>query len=153
MYTGLMEYLEQSPYLEGQTFNFDFLGSQPLEYSLSIPTNVPELATHVNGDKRCQQTFYLQARLPWGEDIRNNINNLEFFQKVKRWFENQNKRKNLPDLGPGKTATKVIASTDGYLENTTGGTGRYQIQGQVEYIQEVELIEEDRNLTKMPWRW
>lgn len=147
MYKGLYEYLEQSPQLQGKRFNFDWIGSQPTNYSVDIPTFVPEIFTDTLGDKKCRLNFYIRSQNQYGEDVLNNIENLDFFLKVKKWFEKQNRMKNFPDLGNDKKVIGVHDTTEGYIVSTTTSTALYQIQCTVEYIQE------NTNPNKAPLRF
>lgn len=135
MYKGLMEYLEVCPVLAGQVFNFDFLGQNPIQWSLQIPTNAPELFATPLGDSHNKLDFILVAMQHFGDDTINNINNMDGFQAIKKWFNRNNRNGVFPDLGAGKTVTGVFATTDGYIEGTTESAGRYQVQCRVEYIQ------------------
>lgn len=146
MYRGLMEYLEQCPQLQGQRFNFDFLGPNPVQWSLQIPTNNPELFRTPVGDTYKKLDFILVAMEYFGEDSLNNINNLDGFQAISKWFRQQNRAGNYPDLGTGKTVTGVYAQTDGYAEGTTESAARYQIQCRVEYIQ---INENEKKLPRL----
>lgn len=147
MYKGLMQYLEQCPELTGQTFNFDFVGQNPIQWSLQIPTNTPELSTLINGDKEQKLDFILVSVSSFGEDTKGNINNLDGFQAIKQWFEENNRNFVYPDLGAGKTVTGVYAQTDGYIDATTESAARYQIQCRVEYVQA------NQSNTKLSDRW
>jgi len=138
MYKGLYTYLEEIDELKGKRFNFDYTASQPTNYSLNIPINNPNLTDDVMGNGKKQLVFYIVSVELWGEDILSNINNLDFFQKIKKKFEKNNKAGIFPDLGGNKIATKVIATTDGYIEATQTGVGRYQIQCKVEYIEKAD---------------
>jgi len=147
MYEGLMQYLEESPQLKGKKFNFDWFGAKPMQYTVSIPTNTPEISTDTLGNTRCQLVFYLMAVKDWGDDTPNNIENLEFLRKLSKWFEAQNKAKKFPVLEDGMVVTKVSSSTQPYLEGTTDMVGRYQIQCKVEYTQ----INQEKS--EIPLRW
>jgi len=139
VYKGLMEWLETCPQLAGQTLNFDFIGANPVEWSLQIPTNSPDTGATVTGSKLCKQDFILVCISNFGDDALMNINNLDVFQSIKKWFAAQTRSKVFPDLGADKQVTKVLAVTDGYIEATTESAARYQIQCRVEYAEEAVL--------------
>lgn len=138
MYYGLMAYLERCPQLAGQRFNFDFLGQNPVQWSLQIPTNDPELIRTTTGDTKNKLDFLIVSINHFGDDSLLNIGNLDGYQAIKRWFERNNRKDDFPNFGSGKTVTGVYAQTDGYIEGTTESTARYQIQCRVEYIQHNE---------------
>lgn len=135
MYEGLYTYLEQCPQLKGQVFNFDFMGATPVQWSLRIPPNNPVLSKTVAGESNNKLDFIIVANQNFGDDIFNNMNNLELFQKIKRWFTKQNNMKNFPTLADDMKVTGVYAQTEGYAEQTTTNSGIYQIQCRVEYTQ------------------
>jgi len=135
MYSGLYNYLESCPQLQGQAFHFDFITANPVAYTVSFPVNEPVLSNDVVGNSKNQLNFALTAIENWGDDIDNNVAKLEFFQKVKRWFEKQNRNKIFPDMGSDKIVTGVYATTDGFIEATEGKAGRYQMLCKAEYQQ------------------
>lgn len=147
MYNGLFQYLMQCPQLEDQRFNFDFIGQNPVRWSLQIPTNAPDLYGTVIGDSKKKLDFILVAILHFGDDDEINISNLDGFQLIKKWFNKNNRNKIYPDLGTGKTVTGVFAQTDSYTEGTTQSSARYQIQCRVEYT------EANESPAKMLLRW
>lgn len=138
MYRGLMQYLEQCPQLKGQRFNFDFIGGEPIQWSLQIPTNDPRLSGTVTGDTHKKQDFILVSMSFFGDDVDVNIGNLDGFQAISKWFRKNNRNKVYPDMGAGKIVTGVYAQTDGYIEGTTESAARYQIQCRVEYVEKSE---------------
>lgn len=135
MYLGLTKYFESFEQLKNKKFNFDFTADQPTNYAIVIPTNNPDLKDDVMGNGKKQLTFYIVSINPWGKDVTNNVDNLEFFQSLKDSVKKFNKQKIFPDLGKNKTVTKVTFTTDGYIESTSTGIGKYQIQGKVEYTE------------------
>lgn len=133
IYTGLLDYLQDCPQLANSQFNFDFIGEQPTRYSITIPTNTPEIAKDALGDAKCVLNFYLTSVSMWGDDFLNNVKNLDLFQDVKKWFDAQNRERNFPDLGADKDVKGVYATSDGYIEATKDMIGRYQMSCKVEY--------------------
>lgn len=134
MYEGLFQYLEKSNLLKGRTFNFDFIGGTPVEWTLAMPDNVPEISKDAIGNTRCKLNFMIVSIRNFGNDNILNMENLEMFQSIKRWFATQNNARNYPDIGKDKIVTGVYAVSDPSLETTTTNVGRYQIMGRVEYI-------------------
>ena len=147
MYLGLTQYLETCPQLAGQVFNFDFIKEEAASYSVVLPNNIPEISKDTLGNSRCTLVFQINSVELFGEDIANNISNLDFLQKIKKWFEKQNRKKKFPDFGEDKEVLGVYATTDGYIDETTPSTGRYQLQCKVEYIQK------NTNPNKLPLKF
>lgn len=135
MYKALMDYLQGCPQLAGQTFNFDFIGDRPVEWSLHVPTTSPEVGKTVTGDTKNKLDFLLVAVVNWGDDALTNVGNLDGFQEIKKWLGTNNRSHIYPAFSADKEVKKVTALTDGYIEATDGNTARYQIQCRVEYIQ------------------
>lgn len=135
MYEGLTKYIESCPYFADGSFHFEFISPTAQSYILTIPMNTPEITTDALGNTVSQLGFYIEAVSFWGDDVRNNIANLDFFQKVKKWFEKQNRNNTFPYLGEGMDVKSVRAVSDGYLEDTsTTGTGNYQMQCRIDFI-------------------
>ena len=132
MYQGLMDYLKKCPQLADEKFNFDFIGDN-VGYSVTIPPNAPDVSKDVLENTKCQLAFYILSTKSFGADEKNNIENLDFFQKIREWLEKQNAASVYPDLGADKVVSGVYATTDGYIEATKTQIGRYEIQARVEY--------------------
>jgi len=132
-YLGLTEWIEKFPHFSGGQFNFDFNQERPINFSVIIPTNIPEISKDIVGTDTKQIIFWIRAVRSWGDDITNNINNVGWFQDVRNYTNQLNKNKDFPILGDNKEVVRVEFTTDGYINAQSGQNGTYQMQGRVIY--------------------
>lgn len=149
MYSGLYDYLKQNPKLKDGIFNFDFIGSSFVEYTVAMIPNTPLLSKQINGDETSKLDFMIISVESFGTNPNIAMENLEILQDLKKWFRTQNRRGNFPDMGADKKVTGVYGVDDPNLErqNESGDTGFYQIFCRVEYIQIND------NPTRLPFSW
>lgn len=114
----------------------DFLPKQARTYSVDIVPCKEEIKRYMDGSSLRQLLFVLSSRNFKGEDIKQNADNLAFYEAFAAWVLQQNQTKNLPELADGQTARKIEVTTSGYpFQVDENGTARYQIQLRLEYFQ------------------
>lgn len=115
----------------------DFLSEDADTYSLdTIPTEEVIKQYH-DGGKVKQYLFAVSSRRYYDQNIAQNIDNLEFFEKLTEWVEAKAKRRELPVMAEGKTAQKIVVTSNAYpFIVTEDGKARYQIQMRLEYYME-----------------
>lgn len=133
---AIREYLKDCPALdEFSKIGVDYLGTEPTEYNIeSVPAD-PILKKYMDGGSFRQYVFVFASKEYYGSDVWQNLENLGFYEKLSAWFEEQTRSRNLPDLGPGKTAESIEALTSGYIFDTTEDQARYQLQARITYLQ------------------
>lgn len=116
----------------------DFLSQKKDSLSIEPTPAKTVLRTYVDGSSERQYVFVLSARLPYSDEIENNINNSGLFEQLEAWMEACTKADNLPVLGKGRTPTKIEALSSGYLYGIANNltNARYQIQCRLIYDQE-----------------
>ena len=117
-------------------FGADYMGGKTTEYSIiSVPSMLRYreniLGKEVLFDKQ-EQNFIFAALAPYSNDIKQNLENLGFFQDVASWIDEQNQTGNYPEWDGGKI-TAIHASNTGAPVQTGANEARYQFQIRVTY--------------------
>ena len=128
-------YLATCPLLAGEKLNVDFLPPEAASYSVDVVPVTPVIKQYLDGSSNRQFLFVLATRSYYGEHIRQQIDNLGFFEAFEEWLAEQNLAGILPDLGDGRTARKLEVTTSGYVFAPETDTARYQIQCKITYYQ------------------
>lgn len=135
---AVRKYLQTCPLLKGGTLNVDFLPPEAATYSVDVVPVKPVLKTYMDGSSQRQFLFVLATRTYYGEFIRQQLDNLCFFEEFAEWLDKQNRTRSFPDLGDGRNARKLEVTTSGYVFAPDTDTARYQIQCRLSYFQKGE---------------
>ncbi len=133
----IRELIKTCPHIEtyAQGIGVDHLAEEPDCYAIeSIPVR-PVLKKYINGDTERQQGFVFASRDSFGADVRQNIENLGFFQLLADWFESISKTEGFINLGEGKESKKIEAVTTGYVYDVGVSKAKYQIECRLIYLQ------------------
>jgi hypothetical protein len=133
--SGVKTYMQTCPYLQEFTDEayVDFTSDTPGNYGI-MPMGEQRLKRYLRGrGEQWQYSFALYAKNFTFEDLQR-IENCEFLEHLTDWVSEQDKNKNFPDIGTGKTARSITCS-GGMLFDTekNGDNGLYQIQLQLIY--------------------
>ena len=117
-------------------FGADYLGENATEYAvISVPSNL-RYRENILGKmvlrETQEQNFIFAAKVPYGSDVQQNLDNLGFFQDVATWIQEQSLSGNLPEWDDG-TVTAVSVSSTGAPMQTGSDAARYQFQIKVIY--------------------
>lgn len=133
---SIREYILGFPELKDGCLLVDFLGNEPVEYTIEpIPCD-PVLQKYTDGSCMKQFLFVFASREYYSEDIAVNLGNLEFYEHFEEWIEQQNKNSVLPELGEDREAVSLEVTTCGYAFEADTNTARYQIQLKLTYEEE-----------------
>ena len=130
-------WLRQCPAVNRQKrFGADYLGEQATEYSLlSIPSQLRTreniLGEEVPLDEQ-EQSFVFAARMPYGADIPQDLENLAFFQDVTNWLYEQNAAKNFPDWDSGRIKS-IVPTLTPTISRVSSDAAEYRIQIKITY--------------------
>ena len=108
---AVRKYLQTCPLLKGGTLNVDFLPPEAATYSVDVVPVKPVLKAYMDGSSQRQFLFVLATRTYYGEFVRQQLDNLCFFEEV---------------------------TTSGYVFAPDTDTARYQIQCRLSYFQKGE---------------
>lgn len=117
-------------------FGADYLGPEPTEYAIiSVPSTL-KYRENIVGKRVLknvqEQNFIFAAKVPYGSDVQQNLDNLAFFQDVQTWVYQQNLVGNFPDWDSGVVTAISVTSTGSPVQIGTDAA-RYQFQVKVTY--------------------
>ena len=117
-------------------FGADYIGEKSTEYSIfSVPSTL-KYRENILGKKvlreKQEQDFIFVARVPYGRDVKQNLDNLAFFQDVAAWIQEQNKIENFPEWDGGIVSGIEVSNTGAPIM-TDSAAARYQITIKVTY--------------------
>ena len=138
---AVRNYIKTCPYLkefedEVVKVNVDKLEEDSTVYSIDESVFDPIVKTYIDGSSERQFVFVFASREDYGQDFFQNIQNIGFYDDFSKWLEENTKNGILPDLGPGKTSSRIKAISNGYAFQTDVDKARYQIQCKLTYYQE-----------------
>lgn len=144
----IKEYMKDCPYLnELSKINIDYLnmGDDDFEYwsleKVEAPTVLKRNVLGTRTERQCQ--FIIASRSFFNPLVdTQNVENLDLFEKIEEWFRQNTKKKLLPILNDGETATSIEATTPGYLYGTNKDNtiARYQMSCKLLYDKEEDSI-------------
>lgn len=133
------EYLQKCPYMkEFGRVHVDWLDKKAKAFAIETVPVSPIVKVYLNGDAVKQFVFLIATREGYGQDLLRNVENIAIFEKIAKWFREETKAGNLPDLGVNKEAQKLEAMTEGYAYQTGIDTARYQMQCRLLYYEKGE---------------
>lgn len=132
---AVRDFIKTYPELAGNQLNVDFLPPDAAAYSVDVVPVKSVIKLYMDGSSLRQFAFVLACRTYWGADIRQQISNLSFFEGFEEWMDSQNRARNFPQLGEGRTVRKMEVTTSGYVFAPGTDLARYQIQGNITYFQ------------------
>lgn len=133
---ALRDYVLSFPMLKDGCLLIDFLGDEPVGYTIEPVPCDPVVRQYTDGSCMKQFLFLFASREWFSEDVAVNIGNLEFYEKFEDWIESQSDKGILPDLGDNRTPVGIDVVTRGYAFATDTNTARYQIQLRLTYEEE-----------------
>ena len=136
---ALRQYFRQYPGLKEERLDINCLQSKTDSYSIDSVPGESVLTRYLDGSTVRRCLFTISGRMYHSEDLKNQDNNMAFFEELETWLENQILFMKLPELGAKRTARSLEVTLSGhpYILDETGETARYQIQMRLTYLQEV----------------
>lgn len=129
------QFLRTYPPLAEGKLHVDFLPEDARSYSIEAVPAKEIVRSYVEGSTVRQFVFVVASREIFGEEIDQQLENQEFYSDFSEWLWKQTMAKALPDLGAGRKAMVMEATTSGYAMSATANMARYQIQCRLEYFQ------------------
>ena len=135
---SIRKFIKKCPFLEefngAVRIGVDYLDSEANTYSIKkVPCN-PIIKKYVDGSSKRQEQFIFASRESYGEDIFNNLENINFYEKFAEWIEQNNSEGNLPILD-NKEALSIELTSNGYAFQTDIDKAQYQIQMKLIYME------------------
>lgn len=116
-------------------FSIEYLGAEPVQFSLEATPAAPVLEQFFLGSCRARN-YVLASRMSYTSEVVQQAANCSFWDEFAAWVERKSAARELPELAPGKRAEKVICLSPGYLMSQDTDSCRFQIQLQLQYYQE-----------------
>lgn len=134
---GIKSFIASCPYLtEMAAIYTNYTDSEPDNYGIADYGEGDPVSVYMDGSMVCQHNFALYFRTYTNSD-RERIEATGFFEKFSDWLDDQTKKRNLPDLGEGKSAESVRAANAMlYQQDEDGVKGLYQAQFILTYEKE-----------------
>lgn len=133
---AVREYIMDFPELKDGCLLIDFMGDNPVEYTIETVPCEPIVKKYTDGSTIRQYEFIFASREYFSEDVITNIENLGFYQKFEEWINERNEKGILPDLGDERTPVGIEVLTQGYAFAVDSDTARYQIHLRLTYEEE-----------------
>lgn len=135
---AMREWLLTCPLIDAQmddcsTLRMNFLGAEPVQFSIEDAPADPILRQYMNGALRAKN-YALTSCMEYSEQNAVQAANSGFFDDLCEWIDRQNTDKTLPDLGGGRRAEAVAVNTSGYIIATSDSTCKFQLQLQLQYF-------------------
>lgn len=133
------EYLRGYPALKEERIDLDCLGSQSDSFSIDAVPSEPVVQRYLDGTTVRRCLFLFSCRAYYGQDLKQQAENLAFLGGLEEWLERQRWLGNVPQLGEKRAARPVTVVTSAYpaIINSDTGMARYQIQCELLYTEEV----------------
>lgn len=132
----IREYIMKFPGLKDGCLCVDYLGAEPIEYTVEAVPCDPIYKKYIDGGCLKQFLFIFASREFFSRDVNQCIENLDFYEQFTDWIENNNDNEVLPELDNGKTALTVEVVTQGYVFDYDESAARYQVQLRLIYEEE-----------------
>ncbi len=129
-------FIATCPLVQDELLHIDFLPPEAAAYSVDVIPVAPVVKRYLDGSSVRQFLFVVATRTYYGSFVRQQIDNLAFFEDFADWIAAQDHAKNFPSLGTGRQARRLEVTTSGYVFAPDTETARYQIQCRLEYYQE-----------------
>lgn len=135
---SLREYIKLFPGVEGGKINVDFLPEEAQTYSVDVIPSTEIVKRYIDGSSIRQFLFVFASRGFYGPEIRQQLDNVGFYEEFSEWINTNSRKGIFPSLDGGREPRKIEITTSGYAFALGEDTARYQIQGRLEYFQPAE---------------
>lgn len=133
----LRDYFSECPLLKDGVLNFDYLGIEPVKYTIETVPTEPIFKRYVDGSTIRQYPFVFASRESFGADVWGNIDTSDFYEKLATWVENQSNLGNLPQFEDDfRESLSLEVTSSGYVFQEDTDNARYQIQLKLMYYQD-----------------
>lgn len=128
------------PVLQAQNkFGVDYLSESPTEYAINSVPSTLRYHENILGERLLddiqEQNFVFASKESYSADIRQNLENLGFYQDVFAWIVEMNNAGNFPEWADGKV-TSIIPTITAAPVRVGAAAAMYQIQIKITYRRE-----------------
>ena len=133
----LRAWFRTCPVLNPQNhFRIDFLGEKATEYALYMVPSTLKTHENILGEEVVNdiqtQNYIFATKDTYGGDVRQNLQNLQFYQDVVAWIIEQNTIQNFPKMQDGRVKS-ILPTLTPYMVQAGSSTAKYQIQLKITY--------------------
>lgn len=129
----LSDYIEDADTKEHPLW-VNFLKAEPVEYSIVPLGGARKVSEYIHGNSGEREFVFALQSGRFTADEAERVGNLEFFETLAEWMDDQSDIDNLPSLPAGFAAHTIEAISYGYVFEQGGSeTAVYQIQCRLEY--------------------
>lgn len=109
----------------------DFLEDEATTYTIEPVPVEPVLTPYADGSSLRQFVFHFGSREYYDNSNKQNIENLDFYERFQEEIESNNKNKILPDI---EGIQSIECSSNGTIQDVQNGTAKYVIQMKITYL-------------------
>ena len=133
---GVRAWLKTYEGLADGRLSVDFLPEEAKSYSVDTVPTTEIVKRYLDGSSIRQYLFCVSSREFYSDDIAQNVDNQAFYEGLSSWLESKSKRRQVPDIGTGRTVRTIEISSTAYpFIVDDHGTARYQLQLRLTYFQ------------------
>ena len=133
----LRDYFAECPLLQDGKLNFDYLGIEPVEYTIETVPTEPIFFLFFDSSTIRQYPFVFASRESFGADVWGNIDTADFYERLSTWVETQSNLRNLPQFEDDfRQSLSLEVTSSGYVFQADTDNARYQIQLVLKYYQD-----------------
>ncbi len=134
---ALRDWFRECPALQpGARFRADYLAENPTEYALYSSPSTISYHENVLGEEIPDEiqtlNFIFASRENFGADAKENLANLQFFEAVTAWVQEQNAIRHFPKLPEGAVRS-IVPTLTAYPAEVGSDAAKYQIQLKITY--------------------
>ena len=112
----------------------DFLGEEATDYTIEPIPIEPREKPYLDGGYLGQLTFNFGSREYYDDSNKQNIENLDFYERFYNEIEYNNRHRILPDI---EGIQSIECLSNGTIQDVQKGTAKYVIQMKITYLKEV----------------
>ena len=109
----------------------DFLEDEATTYTIEPVPIEPILTTYTDGSALRQFVFHFGSREYYDNSDKQNIENLDFYERFQEEIESNNRKKILPDI---EGIQEIECLSNGTIQDVQNGTAKYVIQMRITYL-------------------
>lgn len=109
----------------------DFLEDEATTYTIEPVSVEPILTPYTDGSALRQFVFQFGSREYYDNSDKQNIENLDFYERFQEEIESNNKNKILPDI---EGIQEIECLSNGTIQDVQNGTAKYVIQMRITYL-------------------
>lgn len=130
----IKDYIKTCPFIKRGAINVNYLGADPIKYTIDNIPAKPLVKRYVDGSELRQYLFAFASREAYDANALENMDVAKFFESFEDWIAEQDSKNNLPVFADSKfTATKIEVISSGYLLSADETTARFQVELKLTY--------------------